>query len=103
MTSIFNGRWPEMSSFNIFNKKVSFWFKTNLCNSLKQFLLTAAEVHKYHSTEKRERKNTHAMNMHGTHDCVHGLPTGGEGGTHGTSVPYRAKCSKICLFLWISQ
>lgn len=41
LTSIFNGRWPEMSSLNIFIKTSHFAFffvptnKTNLCNSLK--------------------------------------------------------------------
>lgn len=59
MTSIFNGRWPEMSSFNIFIKTYLFGLKqTNLCNSRKQFLLTAAEVHKYHSTEEKEKTRT---------------------------------------------
>lgn len=99
MTSIFNGRWPEMSSFNIFIKTYLFGLKqTNLCNSRKQFLLTAAEVHKYHSTEDRKKKNTHTMNMHRTHGCVHGLSKGG-GHTDfpGTSVPYRDKCRKICF------
>lgn len=84
MTSIFNGRRPEMSSFNIFIKTYLFGLKqTNLCNSLKQFLLTAAEVHKYHSTEKKKPKNTHAMNMHGTHGCVHACPEGEEGDIQG--------------------
>lgn len=60
--------------------------QTNLCNSPKQFLLTAAEAHKYiNSTEKENppKKNTHAMNMHGTHGCAHGLPKPGGRGAYG--------------------
>lgn len=71
MTSIFNGRRPEMSSFNIFIKTHFdhlFFFlvsnkQTNLCNSLKySFSLQRLKYININSTlciKKKEKKNTH--------------------------------------------
>lgn len=71
MTSIFNGRWPEMSSFNIFIKTSHFdhlffflvFKQTNLCNSLKySFSLQWPKYININSTvciREKKKKNTH--------------------------------------------
>lgn len=84
--SIFNGRWPEMSSFNIFIKTshfdhlLFFCFKqTNLCNSLKySFSLQRLKYININSTvcirkKEKEHAHTHAVNMHWTHSYTRGI------------------------------
>lgn len=83
MMSIFNGRWPEMSSFNIFIKTSHFdqlfcFKQTNLCNSLKySFSLQRQKYININSTvcirKKEKKEHTHAMNMHRTHRYAHGI------------------------------
>lgn len=80
MTSVFNGRWPEMSSFNIFIKTSHFdpyfgergFKQTNkpLQFTEIQFLLTAAAVHKYQLYALRKRR-THTCREHAQNTQVH--------------------------------
>lgn len=84
MMSIFNDRWPEMSSFNIFIKTshfdLFFWGggvqTNNLCKSLKySFSLQRLKYVHIDSTLciNKTEKHTHAVNMHRTHRYTHGI------------------------------
>ena len=84
MTSIFNGRWPEMSSFNIFIKTSHFdhfFFlflvsnkQTNLCNSPKySFSLQRLKYININSTEciRKKKEGTHTRTHTHTHTHTH--------------------------------
>lgn len=112
MTSIFNGRWPEMSSFNIFIKTshfdhLFFGFKqTDLCNSLKySFSLQRLKYININSTVciKKKKRRAHTCREHAQNTQVrtrytetrkeyffHWQKEGSSYSFPGTSVPHTA-------------